>query len=34
MTLLVHALVITAMVVGIVWSVGFVIEGWDRRGWE
>ena len=32
MILVVLALVITAVVVAI--GVGFVIEGWDRRGWE
>jgi hypothetical protein len=34
MTVLVLVLVITAIVVGIVWTIGFAIEGWGRRGWE
>ena len=32
MTVLV--LVITAVVVAMVWAIGFAIEGWGRRGWE
>jgi hypothetical protein len=32
MTVLVLA--ITAIVVAMVWAIGFVIGGWKRRGWE
>ena len=32
MTVLV--LVLTAIVVAMVWAIGFAIEGWGRRGWE
>jgi hypothetical protein len=34
MTLLVLVLAVTAIVVGIVWAIGFVIGGFNRRGWE
>jgi hypothetical protein len=34
MTLLVLVLVITAIVVAMVWAIGFAIRGWKRRGWE